>query len=164
MNVIFLDVDGVLNSSKYMESLKGIDIKYKELSDFHLEKLSQIYHRCDAKIVLASTWKDLDDISNKNGYDMYQYLIHSLSKYDMEIFSKTPDDNSDRPLEIFAWLKNRSDVSNFVILDDDFPIEEYDKYHLSDHLVNTKFFCENISEGGLQQHHVDKAIDILQNK
>ena len=165
MSIIFLDIDGVLNSMPYFESIKDKekDGKYTEISDYHLRKLAQIYHTCNAQIVLASTWKELDDQSNKSAYDMYQYLIRSLEKYDMKIFDKTPDCNVDRPLEIATWLKSPyAESINFVILDDDFTKKDYAKYGIADHLVQTHFFCENIVEGGLQQGHVDRAIQILQ--
>ena len=96
MNIIFLDVDGVLNSMAYFEWLKESrnslhkDGEYDDISDFHLQMLSKIYHTCNAHIVLTSTWRELDDESNMNCYSMYQYLVKSLAKYDMKIISKTP--------------------------------------------------------------------------
>lgn len=49
-NIVFLDVDGVLNSMAYFESEKLTPKKeaFSELSDFHLQMLSQIVHACDA--------------------------------------------------------------------------------------------------------------------
>lgn len=165
MNIIFLDIDGVLNSMPYCKSVQ-LKKGYKEISDFHLKKLSEIYHSCDAKIVLASTWKDLDDKSNKSAYEMYQYLIQSLAKYNMSIYDKTPDFDGNRPLEIATWLQTNKDqaCNNFVILDDDWMSEEYAVYELADKLIQTRFFCNDISEGGLQQEHVKKAIEILNTK
>jgi hypothetical protein len=60
-------------------------------------------------------------------------------------------------------LDNRVDKENirFVSLDDDFSKEKYDIYGIGDCLVKTEFFCKDISEGGIQQRHVDKAIEIL---
>lgn len=166
MNIIFLDIDGVLNSLSYFESIKGIKHdKYNEISDFHLKKLSEIYHTCNAQIVLSSTWRELDDPLDTNCYPMYEYLVKSLEKYGMEIMSKTPVINMDRPLEIVAWLNNRTDKNNinFVSLDDDFSEADYAKYGIENKLIHTKFFCNDICEGGLQQNHVDNAIKILMN-
>ena len=163
MNVIFLDVDGVLNSFPYFESMKGLSTKsdYNEISDFHLQMLSKLYHDCDAKIVLASTWRDLDDPTDKSCYTMYKYLLDSLAKYGMTVFDKTPLIGGARPLEIVTWLQQCNENVNFVVLDDDYSSEEYDKYEIADHLVQTKFFCDTIDEGGLQQEHVDLAKQIL---
>lgn len=167
MNIIFLDIDGVLNSMPYFEELKksgDVDNnKFHEISKFHLSMLSIIYHECNAKIVLASTWRDLYDGPSKDAYKMYQYLVDSLAKYDMYIFDKTPVINFDRPLEIHTWLNNHTEIEidNFVILDDDYPEKEYKKYGLEEHLISTVYFCSTISEGGLQQRHVDNAIKIM---
>ena len=94
---------------------------------------------------------------------MYQYLVESLAKYGMEIMDSTPVVEMNRPLEIVTWLENREDKENirYVSLDDDFSKEQYDKYGIGDCLVYTRFFCNDVSEGGLQQEHVDKAIEIL---
>lgn len=161
MNIIFLDVDGVLNSMPYFE--KNKDKGHMEISDYHLQMLAKIYHTCDAKIVLSSSWRELDDESDIHVYWMYQYLVDELARYCMEIISKTPVIDMNRPLEIKTWLDNRDDKENirFVSLDDDFSKEKYDAYGIGDCLVKTEFFCSNISEGGLQQKHVDKAIEIL---
>lgn len=166
MNIIFLDIDGVLNSLPYFESIKGVKYdKYNEISNFHLKKLSEIYHTCNAQIVLSSTWRELDDPLDMNYYPMYGYLVKSLEKYGMKIMSKTPVINMNRPLEIVTWLNNRNnkDSIRFVSLDDDFSEIDYAKYGIEDKLIHTKFFCNDISEGGLQQDHVDRAIKILMN-
>lgn len=163
MNIIFLDVDGVLNSMPYCESLKKSE-PYNEISDFHLQMLAKIYHTCHAKIVLSSTWRTLDDESDKAAYPMYQYLAHSLAKYDMKIISKTPVLGMNRPLEIKTWLEEHSGEGemNYIILDDDFPVEEYAKYGIERRLIHTKYFCSKLSDGGLQKKHVEQAIRMLQ--
>lgn len=172
MNIIFLDCDGVLNSMAYFKWLKESgnalhkNGEYNDISDFHLQMLAKIYHTCNAHIVLTSTWRELDDESDMNCYPMYQYLVESLAKYDMKIISKTPVINMNRPLEIKTWLDNRIDKDNikFVSLDDDFSKDKYDVYGIGECLVKTNFYCNELSEGGLQQEHVDKAIEILRGE
>lgn len=164
MNIIFLDVDGVLNSMAYFKSNeKTKKSLFNDISDFHLQRLSEIYHKCNAHIVLSSTWRELDDEYNMTCYQMWQYLVNSLGKYNMKIMSKTPVIDQNRPLEIRTWLNNRVDKNEikFVSLDDDFSKESYDKYGIGDYLIHTKFFCDNLKDGGLQQEHVDMAIKIL---
>lgn len=160
MNVIFLDIDGVLNSLAYFEENKNRG--HADISDYHLQMLAKIYHACDARIVLSSSWRELD-VDDIHVYWMYQYLLDELAKYDMEIIDKTPVVDMNRPLEIKTWLDNRPDKDeiNFVSLDDDFSKDKYDIYGIGDHLVKTEFFCKDISEGGLHQRHVDAAIKIL---
>lgn len=160
MNIIFLDVDGVLNSSAYFKENKSKG--HADISDFHLQMLAKIYHTCNAKIVLSSSWRELD-VEDLHVYWMYQYLLDELARYDMEIIDKTPIVDMNRPLEIKTWLDNRPDKDeiNFISLDDDWSKEHYDEYGIGDCLVKTRFFCHDISEGGLQQNHVDLAIKKL---
>ena len=66
MNIIFLDVDGVLNSMAYFKlNKKTKESLFNDISDFHLQKLAEIYHECNAHIVLSSTWRELDDEYNE---------------------------------------------------------------------------------------------------
>lgn len=166
MNIIFLDVDGVLNSLPYFKDCVKDENGRCEISDFHLKKLAEIYHTCDAKIVLSSTWRHLKPTTEGEDSEatrMYQYLMDSLAKYDMEVIGEVPSNSGNRPLEISDWLDSREDKEtiNFVSLDDDFDEEEYAQYDLENHLVHTLYFCKNLEDGGLQQKHVDKAIEIL---
>lgn len=89
-----------------------------------------------------------------------------LAQYDMEILDKTPTINGCRPYEIFMWLQARNDKNEIqaVILDDDFNRSEYQKYGLENILVQTKYFVNKISDGGLQQKHVSEAIHILNER
>ena len=61
MNVIFLDIDGVLNSYCYFESINQSQgaLEHTEIRVHHVQLLSKIYHTCDAKIVLASSWRTI---------------------------------------------------------------------------------------------------------
>lgn len=166
MNLIFLDVDGVLNSAAYFKQNKK---KYcPEISDYHLQMLAKIYHTCNAKIVLSSSWRELDDPNDAYYYKHYQYLLDELARYDMEIISKTPLISIPlyRPAEITEWLnknKNKFEDLKYVILDDDYTKEDYDPYGLGYAVVHTEFSGESAEDCGLQQKHVDQAIKILQS-
>lgn len=154
MNIIFLDIDGVLNSSAYYkETENDLDLKAVDI-------LSQIYHKFNCKIVLSSTWRELKDISDESAQKMWKHLVDTLEKYGMEIYDITPTIKNNRPLEIATWLQNNS-CSNYVILDDDFSLLEYKKYGLEKHVVKTIYFTYEIENGGLQEKHKDKAFKIL---
>ena len=159
-NIIFLDVDGVLNSDPYFKLNKGKGMGHKEIRDFHLQMLAKIYHTCDAKIVLSSSWRDLDDPDDLDVYWMWEYLVGELARYDMEIIGKTPVLGDVRPLEIKTWLdkQENKDEIRFIIIDDDWHKEHYEKYGLGDRLIKTEFYCNSVDVGGLQQWHVDEAI------
>jgi len=154
MNIIFLDIDGVLKSyAYYKETENDLDLKAIDI-------LSQIYHKFNCKIVLSSTWRELKDISDESAQKMWKHLIDTLEKYGMGIYDITPTIKNNRPLEIATWLQNNS-CSNYVILEDDFPLLEYKKYGLEKHVVKTIYFTYKIENGGLQEKHKDKAFKIL---
>ena len=137
MKVIFLDVDGVLNSSQ-----DGFTIKLG--TNKHLELLKQIVDKTDAKIVLSSSWR----ISNKTKL----FIENKLKEYGMSIISSTPDLGSSRGEEIKSWLRETIDfIDSFIILDDDSDMDEYTRARL----VQTN------RDMGLQETDVIKAINIL---
>ena len=49
--IIFLDIDGILNSKAYFENNKQKG--HIEISDYHLKLPAQIYRTCDVRIVLS---------------------------------------------------------------------------------------------------------------
>lgn len=172
LNIIFLDVDGVLNSSAYFSDIdkrKKVNGRYNDIYDYHVELLSHIYKQTNAIIILSSTWKELDDENDPKSdvYKHYNYLVDSLSKYGMTIHGKTPYLKNNRPLEIKTWLENNiRDMSkvNFISLDDDFSEDKYAKYGIENCLVKTNFYCSKIEDGGIQPEHVEKALDILNTR
>ena len=160
MNIVFLDIDGVLNSMPYFESIKGKRDKiYNEIDESKLPLLKRIVEENNAHIVLSSTWRNLDHEEESHCYAMWQYLVNSLAKYDMKIISKTPLIAQKRPLEIKTWLDNRVDKKDikWISLDDDYSEEDYKEFGIGGHLVHTKFFTYNINDGGLQEKHVELA-------
>lgn len=157
-NIIFLDVDGVLNSMAY---LKGKDIG-EEIDMRAVKHLAKIYKECDCRTVLSSSWRELRNSETEGPRSMYKYLEDCLGKYRMEIVDVTPVIMSNRPEEIAAWLKeNGNKVKNFVSLDDDFDEKHYRNFGLGGHLVRTEFYVNDETKGGLLEKHVEKAKKIL---
>lgn len=162
MNIVFLDIDGVLNSMTYFKSRgKGKRDNHDEIDESRLPFLKQIIDQTNAHVVLSSTWRQLDDEKHTECNAMYKYLIDTLGKYNIKIMSKTPIIHMNRPFEIKTWIENRIDKDEitFVSLDDDFDKEHYEEYGIGDCLVKTSFYGEEL--GGLHQEHVNKAINIL---
>lgn len=157
---VFLDVDGVLNS---MADFAESEDSGKELFEEHIERLSRIVLP-DAQIILSSTWRSLYGDEHPTATRMIKTLDDSLEAYGMYISDITEIISYKRPLEIWWYLKrhnlNREDVK-FVILDDDFQKEDYDKYRIGEHLVQTRYFCNHTCEGGIQEEHVKAAYRIL---
>lgn len=154
MKIIFLDVDGVLNSDEYFDKIKNLDIQGIE-RDIDVEKIKLLKKAIDAtgaEVVLSSSWR-----YTRNA----QYLKELLSKYGIYVDS-TPYIQNERGLEIRKWLSEHQDVEDFVILDDEI-FESYDE-ELMKKLVkisneNGRSFGE-----GLLLSDVDKIIEKLGRK
>ncbi|MBR5272870.1 MAG: hypothetical protein IKU25_05685 [Clostridia bacterium] len=109
MKVIFLDVDGVLNSWRYdaqrTQAQGNIDRS-------RLVLIKWLVDRTDAKIVLSSTWRHL--LGTDEGRELEDAFRDSL----LTIYDVTPDINNDRPCEIKMWLSLHPETEKFVIIDD----------------------------------------------
>ena len=135
MKIIFLDVDGVLNSVQD-------NFSWTIESDKHLILLACIVRRTNAKIVVSSSWRNCS---------LLDTLKKRLNDFSMSIYDKTKD-IGERGLEIKDWLDNHNDIESFVILDDeDFDIKSY--------FPNN--FVKIDEEVGLQKEDVEKCIHIL---
>ena len=162
--IIFLDVDGVLNSLEYFNQLKNSDQskkigEYQELDVEKVRLLAEIITNTGAEIVLSSTWRDIGRKEGQRDHPMYQYLVDTLGEFGLKIIDHTPYFEYDRPREIKEWLNRQEDKDiRFVSLDDDFTPEAYEKYGIGEYLVRTTVYGSN---GGLQKVHVKKAIDTL---
>jgi len=152
MKVIFLDIDGVLNTIDTFKRRKDIYNNYGVIIpriDFYRVKfLKEIIDKTDAKIIISSTWRKYDN-------DMKE-LKHVFSLFDLDIYDVTCIDISGKKgIEINDWL-NKNEVDSFVIIDD----ETSDMIHLEKYVVKTR---ENFKATGLLEKHVDVAINILNN-
>ena len=145
--IIFLDVDGVLNSAKFDRWLQDHHMKqyygYELLDQDAILNLQDIVFVTGADIVLSSSWR----LSNS----CCERLSQQLLPYGLRFIDKTVClRQEDRGEEIKEWLSRHPEVDNFVILDDDF-----DMIGLEDHFIKTTF------AKGLLPEHVAKAIEIL---
>lgn len=110
MKILFLDVDGVLNTTK-SRSLYALGKPY-------LKRLQEIVEKTDAKIVLSSTWR-------KSNYHLKR-LQNRLSYRGLKIYSHTPNLGKFRGLEINQWLKDHfKDGDVYAIVDDDSDMMDY---------------------------------------
>ena len=119
--VIFLDVDGVLNTrttcQRTPDGFTGIDDARVEV----LAKAITAYGGAD--IVLSSDWKEM-----KNTDDDYLYLINKLDQYGLRITAHTSDKKNNRGAGIITYLRQHPEIEEFVILDDcEFDFSNYNK-------------------------------------
>ena len=140
--IIFLDVDGVLNSAQ-----DGFSVNLE--TDNHLKLLEQLVKETGADIVLSSSWR----MSFGCSFSLSNTLISRLKEHGLSILDITPErEDGDRGLEIKEWL-DKNPTKNILILDD----EDFD---IANIFPNN--FVKTNNEIGLQKEDVEKGIKILQ--
>ena len=157
MKVIFLDVDGVLNTPS-SESRCG---EYIGIDDEKVEKLKKIVEKTKTEIVLISTWKKYwrkeEKLKPLQDYSA-NYLDEKLAKQGLKAIDKTKDKADGRYLsrgESILEYVYRNNVENYIILDD--CQFDYDGCDLIVKLIKT-----NHTEG-LTEKEVKTACRILVN-
>lgn len=181
MKVIFLDVDGVLNTNEYIikqcnENPKGKYFAYEAQFKFDpivMNNLRDIVIDNNAMIVISSTWRvsqkefekwkqGINPTLRDRTIDRHWIeLIRNLNEYGIynnRIIGVTPILYNEpfltpRGKEIKEWLKNNMtmNINSFVILDDDTDMEDLTITHLS------KCFATN----GITKEVKDKTMRIL---
>ena len=151
MKVIFLDIDGVLNSQQYQSRIDHEDAGiYNMLDPEKLKLLQTLVEQTGAGIVLSSSWREsfadmepLDSVA-KN-------FLSAFNKYSLSFYDMTPLLSGHRDEEIRQWLSEHTEINAFVILDD----EHYDWKELEARWVKTSYYV------GLVEKDVQEAIRIL---
>lgn len=102
MKVLFLDIDGVVNSAESFKNrgFTGIDRYMAFLVGNMVDNLK-------IEVVLSSSWRHHDD-------GMEEIRKHVCSFIDI-----TPTIDGHRGTEIKAWLDKHPEVSRYAIIDDD---------------------------------------------
>lgn len=152
---IFLDIDGVLNSGKYIKRLDGdFDDPINQIDPVAVVRLNQLTDTTGAKIVVSSTWR-LAFLGQCA--EPLRSLQGCLQTYGITgaVIGMTPNKanavRNRRGKEIQAWIDDHySEIEKFVIIDDD-----SDMGRLLPHLIKTLF------SDGLQDIHVQTIIGIL---
>ena len=111
MKVLFLDVDGVLNTKR---TVKSTPRGYRGIDDARVEILAKVFEKyMDADIVLTSDWKDM-----KPENEDFIYLVSKLEKQGLKLAGKTHDHWNNRGEGIIDYLNIHPEVEEYVILDD----------------------------------------------
>lgn len=145
MKVVFLDIDGVLNTHK-TNALFGATVCVHADAAQKLDPLGvkffNMLHEMGITIVLSSTWRlgrDLETMKLKTG---------------IPIFDKTcswPFKDSIRGDEIKIWLDAHPEVTHYVIVDDDSDMLEEQKPN----------FVKTAHEEGVTYANMCKICEIL---
>ena len=151
MNVIFLDIDGVLNTDRWEALCLSEDIELEDkfgitFDDISIANLRTIISRTNASIVIHSTWKLHHDVE----WFVDMWNTRNLPGF---IISITPNiaPDYDKHNEISMWLKLHPQISQYVILDD----EKEFVSPLSEHHILIDGLC------GITMSNAEKAIKLL---
>jgi hypothetical protein len=173
MKIIFLDIDGVLNVEKficaYVEFCKGTELSYQEMyrdkfghkfCTVSVRYLEDIIEQTGAKIVISSTWRF-------NGFDEMKEMwternlpgevidvtpiAHRCLSYYEDIKNLSFTDKAERGREIYTWLQEHPEVTDYVIFDDDNDMLKLQQSH----------FIQTDPQTGIDQATAQKAIYIL---
>ena len=146
MNIIFLDVDGVLNSrnklieiyNKTHKPHSGYSYPFDERC---LENLRLLVRETNSKMVITSTWRK-DEVGRST-------LLKVLSEYELDnrVIGYTPVLDETRGIEIKQFLISLKETANFIILDDDSDMGEL-----------MPFFIKTNKQVGLTYENVQEAI------
>ena len=133
-NVIFLDIDGVLNRfGTKARTPNG----YQGIEESKVKILAQIRDEIDADIVLSSSWKSEWDPVYNNCSSDGKYLVDMLAECNIEIKDKTTDLYGPRfrGSAIRHYLETHEHGCWIVLDDEIFPDFKMCKIH--PHLIRT---------------------------
>ena len=157
MRVIFLDVDGVLNSeahAKYChENPKFIEEGGSIWVDpYPVFYILQLIDEMDLKLVISSSWRTWDLESTIKEFNRYRSLC-KLTPYIVGITPRNMDDRiwEDRGEEIQQYLDSHQEIDNYCIVDDDNDMLESQMGH----------FVRTNPEYGLTVYDCDKIREII---
>ncbi|MDE5888687.1 MAG: hypothetical protein K2H20_01565 [Bacilli bacterium] len=150
MKILFLDIDGVLNSwdfvikRKYDLVLSFLSYPLSEFDPLAVERVNTILNETNAKLIISSDWRfteGLDNILKKVGL---RHPIHDITPYGM---------GKDRGYEIQEWLDEHDDVENYAIIDDINNMLDCQQSH----------FVQTSDIHGLTEDLMELTIKILNN-
>ena len=129
VRVIFLDIDGVLNSNFWNDNHQT-EINDGRLIDIEkIRLLSTLIKNTNAKIVLHSGWKFWFDSALHPLRKEAEHLKKLLGQENLMIADVTPDYSTEeikkskkfslvKASEILAWLNEHKEVDKWIVIDD----------------------------------------------
>lgn len=128
-NVLFLDIDGVLNSNFWNDSHQREISDGTLIDEDKIKLLAGLVKRTNSKIILHSGWRTWFDSGLTPLRTEAERLVELLEKEGLYLDGVTPDLTTEeirrtkkfslvKADEILLWLKAHCDVAEWVVLDD----------------------------------------------
>ena len=150
MNIIFLDIDGVMLSWKRAQK-RAYDGDFEFLQNA-INSLNRVAKSIDAKVVIISTWRETRTLK-------YFQDLFDGRKINVDIIGMTDVLNTGRASEIQKWIDENS-VEYFIIIDDN--TREIEKHFKSDkNVLRTGLYR------GLDQYdvlYIERAYELYTKK
>lgn len=152
VKVVFLDFDGVLNSESFVRDYYRKSFLQREPAEIDpvaVARLNRILEATGAVVCISSSWRLLHKTE-----ELVDFL--KGTGFTGKVIGITPRLDAPRGMEIQEWMDTAPgyrEIESFVILDDD-----ADMAHLGHRLVQTDF------AGGLEDHHIERAIRMLEGE
>ena len=156
MKIIFLDFDGVMDTSYYdlvlhKEGKPGNDMYGCIFDPYCIQNLKHIIDETGAHVVVTSSWKYL--MSYKDILDMWEY--RGLPGFVTDV-TPTPQERNNRGDEIDAWL-NECDAEVQYVIIDDLSSNNFNEHQLPRFLKVNPFW-------GLDEATAKRAIELLNSR
>lgn len=153
MKVLFLDIDGVLNSTAW--SIRR-DPGRCPIDPVAMGRLNRVLRETSAVVVVSSSWRigrrivDLRAVLREHGLEGQVIGVTPyLARADLPRI--LPEERAvERGEEIRVWLDSHPEVECFAVVDDDSDMD----------LVRDRF-VQTCHEDGLQDEHADRLIALL---
>lgn len=160
--VIFLDIDGVLNSNFWNADHQREISDGKYIDTEKVRLLSKLVKKAEADIILHSGWRFWFGQDLKPLRSEAEYLADLLGKEGMVVSGMTPDLTTEeirktkkfskvKADEILMWLKNHPETERWVVIDD---LELH-----NDEIAKKQVMTD--PEQGLTEEDVERALGIL---
>lgn len=153
MKIIFLDFDGVMDTSYYdhilsKEGKPGNDEYGAVFDPYCIRNLKRIIEETEADIVVSSSWKYL--MSYQDFLNMWK--DRGLPGFITDV-TPNPVDRRKRGDEIDAWIEECKTECQYVIIDD-LEANNFNEHQIPRLLIVNPFF-------GLDEETAERAIQIL---
>ena len=160
MKIVFLDIDGVLNTSytkEMFQGFTGIDSACLHFFSDFFKKANEIEA---TEVVLTSSWRLGETKDGNPVMDGYWYVYDTLKSVGITLFDVTPVCyKGGRGSEIAKWLIDHKDldITGYVVLDDVLHTS-FRTLGLTKRMIRTSWSKPN---GGFTQKHIERALETL---